>query len=41
MTRDLEPDDGPGLALAAFVVVVCVLGAALVMVAAALWRIFS
>lgn len=39
MTRDLNPDDSPGLALAAFVVVVCVVGAALIVVAGALWGI--
>ena len=39
MTRDLDPEDGPGLALAAFVVVVCMVGAALIVAAAELWGI--
>ncbi len=41
MTRDLDPDDSPGLALAAFVVVVCVVGAALIVAGATLWGMFA
>jgi hypothetical protein len=41
MTDDLEPDDSPGVEFAALVVVACIVGAALVMAASALWRLFA
>lgn len=42
MNDDLEPGDLiPALAMTAFVVAVCIVGAVLVVTAAALWRIFA
>lgn len=41
MSDDLEPDDGtPTPEFAALVVVVCIVGAALMMIAPVLWAIF-
>lgn len=39
MTDDLDPGDSPGLALTAFVVVVCIIGGVLIVTAAALWSV--
>lgn len=41
MKRDLDPDDVPGLELAALVVVLCIIGAAAVMAVSALWGMFG
>lgn len=41
MNRDLDPDDVPGVELAALVVVLCIVGAAAIMAVSALWRIFA